>query len=102
LTDVLSLRPRCSAFARTRATTPGCSLTRNYEYGGRYDLTPADLADDQIVTVAREQFFDGRGNRVQKVEYGQVDPVGPYPAVQVYCFHNILFGFIGQPYHIKG
>jgi RHS repeat-associated protein len=52
--------------------TPACTLTQTYEYSGSYNKVPADLADDQIVATAREQFYDGRGNLVETVDYGRV------------------------------
>ncbi|MFP4381145.1 MAG: toxin TcdB middle/N-terminal domain-containing protein [Candidatus Sumerlaeia bacterium] len=55
--------------------TPACSLTKIYEYSGDYDKNPEDLTDDQIIVIAQEQFFDGRGNLTQTTDYGQVKMV---------------------------
>ncbi len=55
--------------------TPACTLEKTYEYSGDYDKSTTDLRDDQIVVTAREQFFDGRGNPTQTIDFGQVTAV---------------------------
>ncbi len=55
--------------------TPACTLEKTYEYSGDYDRSTTDLRDDQIVVTAREQFFDGRGNPTQTIDFGQVTAV---------------------------
>lgn len=52
--------------------TPACTLTKTCEYSGDYTKTPAMLRADQIVVTAQEQFFDGRGNPTQTVDFGKV------------------------------
>ncbi len=55
--------------------TPACTLTKTYEYSGQYGRTPENLRSDQVVVTAREQFYDGRGNLVQTIDFGQVKQV---------------------------
>lgn len=55
--------------------TPACTLTRTYEYSGEYNKNPEDLRSDQVIVTAREQFFDGRGNQTETIDFGQVKTV---------------------------
>ncbi len=55
--------------------TPSCTLTKTYEYSGNYAKLPQDLDDSQIVVTAKETFYDGRGNLVESLDFGQVSLV---------------------------
>jgi len=48
--------------------TPACVLTRKYEYiGSNYANTPSSS-----IVISQESYYDGRGNLVQTMDYGQV------------------------------
>jgi len=57
--------------------TPACTLSKVYEYSGNYTKLPQDLDDSQIVATAKEMFYDGRGNLVEEVDFGQVTLIDP-------------------------
>jgi len=57
--------------------TPAVTLTKSYEYGGDYSQPASSLGTDNVLVTATEEFFDGRGNRMQTVNYGSVGLLNP-------------------------